>query len=81
MLIKRVLQALRTLDAGDIRFVVRTGLLGIILIDAALIFGHAGVREFVNFWSDGQGWAMGLGVGVLTLMAPAMLAGRWIRLT
>lgn len=81
MLLKRVLQALRTLEAEHIRLVVRTGLLGIILLDAALIFGHAGVGELVNFWSYGHGWAMGLGAGVLALLAPAMLAGRLIRLT
>jgi hypothetical protein len=59
----RFAQAIATPESGSVQSAVKTGILGIIVLDAAVVYGVHGV---------------GAAVGVLLLLAPAILLGRWV---
>jgi 4-hydroxybenzoate polyprenyltransferase len=59
----RFAQAIATPESGSVQSAVKTGILGIIVLDAAVVYGVHGV---------------GAAVSVLLLLAPAILLGRWV---
>lgn len=84
LLVHRLVGALRRDPSADgspaaIRAVVRTGILGIILLDAALIAGHAEMSGLIGLLQPD--WVMAAGAGVLALLVPARLLARLMQVT
>ena len=59
----RFIMAIIAPEPASIQTAVKSGILGVVAIDAAVVYGIHGV---------------GLAVGILILMLPAVLLGRWV---